>query len=467
MKFGVLTTVLLVASNVGTDAFQPRSIRERGLSLANNADMFGAGGSDSSVKEAAPVAPMAAATANDGAGKGQKLTPREQKAMDAADALRREAEEMELALREEARSKGMPEEVINKLVPIRPQTKTKAAQKIEEKVTGVAAPKPVLSRSDVVEEVAEASVPSAEIRSKLGYLNTGDAVRITSELDRLKGKGTLRLWNSHEKALTGARFSVNNMQLKEKAKIEPQQLKLDDVGYDYQKTFLVSLAVASTFGIASSLIPEDFGPMGFLMGYASALFPILIVGVGSIAPGLIGDVLQKFKLSTDSEAKERFIDATAGKFLVGYIMGLPVSRFASNGPSNSVEFFQLRPSGNEENDRKMFSENKFKQADIARSSAVCLASSVAECMAYDEASGTAPGDVNTLYELMQACDPKIEGEKLQDHIRWSALEAFKVLDKYPTEFARLKAAFKENLPLEECIACIEGTGDVLARENVP
>ena len=109
----------------------------------------------------------------------------------------------------------------------------------------------------------------------------------------------------------------------------------------------------------------------------------------------------------------------------------------------------------------------FKQADIARSSAVCLASSVAECMAYDEASGTAPGDVNTLYELMQACDPKIEGEKLQDHIRWSALEAFKVLDKYPTEFARLKAAFKENLPLEECIACIEGTGDVLARENVP
>ena len=46
MKFGVLTTVLLVASNVGTDAFQPRSIRERGLSLANTADMFGAGGSD-------------------------------------------------------------------------------------------------------------------------------------------------------------------------------------------------------------------------------------------------------------------------------------------------------------------------------------------------------------------------------------------------------------------------------------
>merc|ERR1711937_205956 len=113
--------------------------------------------------------------------------------------------------------------------------------------------------------MGEASVPSAQIRTKLGYLSIGDAVRITSELDRLKSKGTLRLWNSHEKALSTARFSVNNMQLKEKAKIEPQQLRLDDVGYDYQKTFLISLAIASVLGIASSLIPEDYGLLGFVM----------------------------------------------------------------------------------------------------------------------------------------------------------------------------------------------------------
>lgn len=466
MKVGVLATCL-VCSSINVEGFHPHQMRARGLSLQGNADLFGGDSPASSVEETSVSAPAAASTTDPAQGSGQKLTKREQAAMDAAEKLRQEAEEMELALREEARSKGMPEEVINKLVPIRPQAKSKAAQKIEEKVTGVAPVKPTLSSSEVAEEVPEASVPSAQIRTKLGYLNTGDAVRISSELDRLKSKGTLRLWNSHEKALASARFSVNNMQLKEKAKIEPQNLKLDDVGYDYQKTFLISLAVASTFGIASSLIPEDYGPLGFLLGYASALFPILIVGVGSIAPGLIGDVLLKIKLSTDSESKSRYIDANAGKFLVGYVMGLPVSRFASSGASNSAEFFQLRPSGNEAADRKMFSENKFKQADIARSSAVCLAGSVAECMAYDVASGTMPGDVNTLYELMQACEPKLEGERLQDHIRWSALEAYKIIEKYPQEYARLKGAFSENLPLEECIACIEGTGDVLARENVP
>ncbi len=38
---------------------------------------------------------------------------------DEAARLRQEAAELELALREEAREKGLPEEVINKLIPIR------------------------------------------------------------------------------------------------------------------------------------------------------------------------------------------------------------------------------------------------------------------------------------------------------------------------------------------------------------
>ena len=180
---------------------------------------------------------------------------------------------------------------------------------------------------------------------------------------------------------------------------------------------------------------------------------------------MIGDIINRIKLASDDDAKKRFIAANAGKFLVGYVMGLPVSRFSSNGPSNSADFFQLRPSGDEAADRKMFSENKFRQSDIARSSAVCLASSVAECMRYESASGNSPGDVNTLYELMQACDPKLEGERLQDHIRWSALEAFKIIDQHPEAYERLIRAFGENMPMEECIACIEGTGDVLERNK--
>ena len=37
----------------------------------------------------------------------------------------------------------------------------------------------------------------SEIRSKLGYLNIGDAVRFTSELDRIKSRGYIKLWNRY------------------------------------------------------------------------------------------------------------------------------------------------------------------------------------------------------------------------------------------------------------------------------
>jgi hypothetical protein len=49
--------------------------------------------------------------------------------------------------------------------------------------------------------------------------------------------------------------------------------------------------------------------------------PILLVGVGSIAPALVGEILNRIKYAVDEEAKKRFIVLNAGKFLTGYILG--------------------------------------------------------------------------------------------------------------------------------------------------
>lgn len=63
---------------------------------------------------------------------------------------------MEVAMREEARAKGLPEEMINKLIPLRSATPAKKAGT-------------VLEETKVEVKVYKPS----EIRSKLGYLNTG------------------------------------------------------------------------------------------------------------------------------------------------------------------------------------------------------------------------------------------------------------------------------------------------------
>jgi hypothetical protein len=357
---------------------------------------------------------------------------------DEAAKLRQEAAEIELALREEARAKGVPEEMINKLIPIRApplQTSSKTLPNVKENYTELTA---------------------KEIRSKMGYLNTGDAVRMTSELERIKSNYVISKWNS--KNLENSRFIVSNYQLKAKTNIEPVNLKLDDVGFAYQNVLVAAIAIGTFCGLSANVVG---GELGFLLGYSSALFPVVLVGIGSIAPGLIGEALYRFKLVTNEESRKRHVRMNAGKFLAGYICGLPVAKFSQGKPSNTAEFFQLRPSGiSEVEDKQMFSKNRFKQTDIARSSIVCLAGSVAECLEFGVASGSNPSDVNLLNELMNSVEPTITPEQVQNHIRWSALTAWEILHQYKEEYERLVVAFENGLPMEECIAVIEGEGEL-------
>jgi len=111
---------------------------------------------------------------------------------DEAAKLIQEAAEIELSLREEARAKGVPEEMINKLIPMRaptPLTASKALPNLKEN---------------------HRNLTAKEIRYNLGYLNTGDAIRMTSELERIKSKHVISKWNS--KDLENPRFVVNNYQ---------------------------------------------------------------------------------------------------------------------------------------------------------------------------------------------------------------------------------------------------------------
>lgn len=351
---------------------------------SNNADLFGG----SSVS-----APSTSAASSGMKSSGSAYYK------DEAARLRQEAAEMEVALREEARAKGVPEEMINKLIPIRQEKSSKgAAAKVTIAADGTTTVVDDLKTAGSADVSSSSSVKksSKEIRSKLGYLNAGDPVRITSELDRLKARGALRIWNSKEDfpsspaSRTNTFDSVNNYQLKAKTNIDALQLKLDDVGYKYQNVLVIALVLGTVLGLGSSFIG---GELGFILGYLSALIPVTLVGIGSIAPALIFEIINRVKYTVDNEAKQRYIKQNAAKFLVGYVVGLPVSKFDAGSPSNSCEFFQLRPQVNAndiEENKKMYAKKSFTQYDIARASVVCTAASVAECIHFGSASGTAP-----------------------------------------------------------------------------
>ena len=53
--------------------------------------------------------------------------------------------------------------------------------------------------------------------------------------------------------------------------------------------------------------------------------------------------------TTSAIACERYAYMEAGKFLVGYMLGLPISYFDTRGPSSRSDFYQLRPTGKVQN----------------------------------------------------------------------------------------------------------------------
>jgi hypothetical protein len=350
--------------------------------------------------------------------------------------LRQEAAEMEVALREEAREKGVPEEVINKLIPIRKETpKAAAGQQKAEQGSVAVMERPKLGAGD--------------IRKKLGYLPAGDAVRMTAELDRLKGKKLLSIYNSVD--FTRPSFTGNNVMLKNKVGVDFPELNLDDVGYDYRKVFFVALISGAVLGLSSSYVG---GLLGFVLGYSSALIPVALVGIGSVAPALIGDVLRRIKLSSDEEAKASYVHMNAGRFIAGYATGLPVDRFNTGGPSTEVEFYQLRPTVGAPPPRREPGGNQYTQVDIARYSIVCLAGPVAECMAFGKGSGSNPADISVLYELLNSV-PGMTAEKANQHIIWSALQAHEILKKNKKGMEAMVKAFEAETPFEECLAELE------------
>ncbi len=359
--------------------------------------------------------------------------------------LRKEAEELEISLREEARAKGLPEEMINKLIPIRGKTTTPTTTATLQDKSVVQAPQPQVTFKEVKVD---------ELKAKIGYLNVGDAVSFASSLNRLKASGYLRLWDSVD--LSSEKYSASVADLKFKANIEPANLKLDDVGYNYQNVLISAVIIGTVSALLSSAVG---GQLGFLLGYISVLFPIIVVGVGSFAPALIGEVLLQIRLKLNEEAKQRYARMNAGKFLVGYIVGLPVQNFYSGDAGNLPEFFQLKPaaaSSEESGPKRMFSKSSYAQSDVAPCTVASIAGSVAECMELGSASGSNSVDVNLMYELLTSVNPSLPAEKLQAHIRWAAVQAYDILKKNRTVYRRLVTAFLEKRSLEDCIAIIEG-----------
>merc|ERR1711990_704146 len=144
-------------------------------------------------------------------------------------------------------------------------------------------------------------------------------------------------------------------------------------------TLGVTLGCSILGVLALAFAPPNIGAT---LCYLFALIPIVFLGIGSTAPGIIAGAIASLRGTKEErdQQEDRVCRHEAGHFLCGYLCGLPVRGYSTNDLGvPCVEFYPSTEG--EAMGRELSSE------EIAIMSVVAMSGSVAEALEFGEAKG--------------------------------------------------------------------------------
>ena len=147
-------------------------------------------------------------------------------------------------------------------------------------------------------------------------LATKNASGVESELNKLREQGITKLWSST------ANLSRRNTFMTELTRLgikNAEELAIPSTRND--AVFLASVVgVTSVIAVAAGQLPGDWG---FFVPYLVGSLSLVVLAVGSVAPGLFQVVIDKFS-GTFPDYQERILRHEAAHFLTAYMVGLPI-----------------------------------------------------------------------------------------------------------------------------------------------
>lgn len=243
-------------------------------------------------------------------------------------------------------------------------------------------------------------------------------------------------------------FPVSLSMLEQRTALTPTNLGLDDSNVnldDFKYATIYVLAFSAISGVASlAFLPPNIGAT---LCYVFAVLPVLFLGIGSTAPGLIADVIAKMRganneLSSSVSERDRRIRHEAAHFCCGYWCGLSVNQYALD-PMPQVEFQVGTP--------------PYSNTQIAALAVTALAGLVAEAKEYSNAMGAREDLLVLENDVFRKSQEFLGAAAQQDLTRWGALTAALLLQQHKPKFEKVVEAFARNAKLEECITILEST----------
>jgi hypothetical protein len=240
-------------------------------------------------------------------------------------------------------------------------------------------------------------------------------------------------------------FPVSQRQLEERAGLTGDSLGLTDAKVsldDFKFATLYVTGGSIVLAVASlALLPPNIGAT---LCYLFALIPILFLGIGSSAPGVIANAIAGLKGKDDESGatqEERICRHEAAHFCCGYWCGLPVREYSVEEGVARVEFG--------------VSASQYSKTEVAALSVTALAGLVGEAMKWGKATTSGAQDLMSLEGVYRRSAEFIGAAAQQDLTRWGALTASLLLRKNADKYEQVVSAFGRQADLEECIAILE------------
>lgn len=270
----------------------------------------------------------------------------------------------------------------------------------------------------------------------------------------MKEKGYLSKWGSV--ALRSRIVSQNELKRTLKTEFELDELfGLTGVSVDLKALTVSAFAASAFFGIGGSIIGGETGGLVYWITYLGGSLPLVLIAVGSVAPGAIGTLISRVQWKLDpTNTRERRVRHEAAHLLCGYLCGLPIEAYEIE-PVPACKFFDRRD-GNINDIEAWKKPRPFSGEEVDVLSVVSLSGLMGELTKYDKADG-GQGDLEQLQDVFFKTDVERlrKPDSREAQTRWGALEARRLLDENRAAMDRLCAVMETGAGVEECIAAIE------------
>lgn len=288
---------------------------------------------------------------------------------------------------------------------------------------------------------SSSAIPGVDLSNLQSAIDKKDSNAVKDALDRLNDAGWAKKWSSQPYV---SRRTTSLRELTTLGIKNAENLAIPSVRNDAAFLFTV-VGTTGFLGLLAGQLPGDWG---FFVPYLIGSLTLVVLAVGSTAPGLLQVAVGSFS-SIFPDYQDRIARHEAAHFLIAYLLGVPILGYSLDIGKEHVNLIDERL-------EKLIYSGLLDAKELDRLAVVAMAGLTAEALQYDKVIGQS-ADLFSLQRFINRSKPQLSKDQQQNLTRWAVLFAGSLLKNHKAIHEALVAAMSKKATVLECIEAIEST----------